>query len=227
MPDARVTDVAVIGEFRADLAEFASSVRRALTDVQLEVRRAMDWITVEQSGYWKAEVRRSHDALAHAKDELAHARTYRQVGDYIPACDEEKKAVEMAKRRLEHAEQKVETVRRWTMAARHAVDEFQGPVQQLMQMLDSDIPHAMVLLERMSMALEQYTTGKAPAAATWEELTGDKATQSMAQPTEDSESRTSDAVAGNSSPVGQNSHNAAPPAAKATDSIHITEPSTS
>ncbi len=45
------------------------------------------------------------------------------------------------------------------IASRHAVDEFQGPVQQLMGMLDGDIPRAIVLLERMSAALEQYCHG--------------------------------------------------------------------
>ncbi len=187
MPDARVTDVAVIGEFRADMADFASAVHRALTDIQLEVRRAMEWLTVEQPAYWRAEVRRSGEALAHAKDELAHARTYKQVGDYIPACIDEKKAVEKAKRRLEYAEQKVEAVRHWAMAARRAVDEFQGPVQQLQSMIDSDIPHSMLLLERMSIALEQYTSGRTPAAATWEELSGTKQAASMAQPVDETD----------------------------------------
>ncbi|HTQ38307.1 MAG TPA: hypothetical protein VMJ32_04730 [Pirellulales bacterium] len=185
MSEARVTEVAAIGEFRADLVDFAGAVRRALTDIQLEVRRAMDWITVEQPGHWQAEVRRGYDAVARAKDELAHARTYKQIGDYIPSCDDEKKAVEMAKHRLEHAEEKLQTVRRWTMAARRAVDEFQGPVQQLMGLLDGDIPHAMVLLERMSMALEQYTSGRTPAAITWEELAANKPGQSMARPTDE------------------------------------------
>ncbi|HZZ27204.1 MAG TPA: hypothetical protein VFE46_04285 [Pirellulales bacterium] len=205
MPDARVTDVSAIGEFRADMVEFANMVRRALTDVQLEVRRGMEWLTVEQPAHWQAEVRRGYDNLAHAKDELAHARTYKQIGDYIPSCDDEKKAVEMAKRRLEHAEQKVAAVRRWSVAAHRAVDEFQGPVQQLMQMLDSEIPHAMVLLERMSIALEQYATGKAPAAATWEELTGAKEKQSVAKPADEADS------AAKQSDAETKSDNSAPP----------------
>ena len=184
MSEARVTDVAALAEFRAALVEFSGGVRRALTDIQLEVRRAMEWVAIDRPAHWKLEVRRGGEALAHAKDELAHSRTYKQIGDYIPACIEEKKAVEKAKRRLEHAEEKIEAVRHWIMATRHAVDEFQGPVQQLMGMLDGDIPRAIVLLERMTIALEQYATGVAPAAITWEELVGDKPGNSVAQPTE-------------------------------------------
>jgi hypothetical protein len=182
MSEAHVTEVVALADFRAALAEFTGEVRRALTDIQLEVRRAMEWITVDRPAHWRLEARRGGEALAHAKDELAHSRTYKQIGDYIPACIEEKKAVEKAKRRVQHAEEKIELVRHWIIASRHAVDEFQGPVQQLMGMLDGDIPRAIVLLERMSMALEQYASGAAPAAITWEELVGEKPSQSVAQP---------------------------------------------
>jgi hypothetical protein len=182
MSEAHVTEVAAVADFRAALAEFSGEVRRALTDIQLEVRRAMDWISIDRPAHWKMEARRSGEALAHAKDELAHSRTYKKIGDYIPACIDEKKAVEKAKHRLEHAEEKLELVRHWIVASRHAVDEFQGPVQQLLGMLDGDLPRAILLLERMSMALEQYAAGSAPAAITWEELAGEKSAQSIARP---------------------------------------------
>ena len=192
MPEAKVNDLAVLADFRAALADFAGQVRRALTDVQLEVRRGMEWITVDRPAHWRFEARRSGEALAHAKDELAHARTYKQIGDYIPACIDEKKAVEKAKKRLEHAEEKVEIVRHWIVASRHAVDEFQGPVQQLMGMLDGDIPRAIMLLERMSAVLEQYATGAAPTAATWEDLV--KEVASAARPADDAPAKKSPTI---------------------------------
>ena len=163
MPDARVTDVAVLDDFRIALADFTLSVRQALTDLQLEIRRAMDWISVDRAAHWQAEARRSSDLVARAKDELAHSKTFKRMDDYTPSCVEEKKAVDMAKRRLEHAEQKVEAVRHWSRAAQVAVDEFQGPVQQLLAMLDGDIPRAIALLERMSRALEDYAATGVPA----------------------------------------------------------------
>jgi hypothetical protein len=190
MPEAHVTETVALAEFRAALAEFANEVRRALTDIHLEVRRAMEWVAVDRPAYWRMEARRSGEALAHAKDELAHSRTYKQIGDYIPACIEEKKAVEKAKRRLETAEKKIEIVRHWIAATRHAFDEFQGPVQQLMSMLDGEIPHAIALLERMSKALEQYATGVAPTAITWEELVGEKQGSSMSRPVDPEGSET-------------------------------------
>jgi hypothetical protein len=185
MPEARVTDVAALDHFRVELAEFNVAVRRALIDIDLEVRRALDWITNDRGPYWQAEVRRGFDNVARAKDDLSHSKTYKKIGDHAPSCEQEKRAVEMAKMRLAHAEGKVEAVKRWSIAARRAVEEFQGPVQQLMGMLDSDIPKAIVLLERMSAALERYRSVSAPAAVKWEDLVSGKQSASMAQPVDE------------------------------------------
>ena len=86
----------------------------------------------------------------------------------------------MANRRLENAERKMEIVRQYGQTAHHAVDEFQGPVQQLLAIVNGDIPHAMAVLERMGDFLSQYATMAAPSAISWDDLVG-KAAQSMAQ----------------------------------------------
>lgn len=184
MSDARVTNVAALMEFRAALAEFAVAVRGALGDVEIEARRAVDWITNDRAAYWRQESRRSADAVAEAKDQLVNARTFKRIGDYTPSCVEEKKALEKAKRRQEHSERKLEAVKHWSRAARRAVDEFQGPVQQLMAMLDGDVPRAMAVLERMHAALESYAATSTPGAISWEDLAGTENT-SMARPIEE------------------------------------------
>jgi len=192
MPEARITDVAVLADFRAALAEFALAARQGLIAIELEVRRALDWISNDRAVYWQSEVRRSTDILARAKDELAHSRTFKRIGDYTPSCVEEKKAVDIARRRLEHAEQKVAAVRRWALTAQRAVDEFQGPVQQLLGMLDGDVPRALATLERMSIALEKYAAIGAPGAIPWEELIGGNVDRSMAQADDESSALAAD-----------------------------------
>ena len=185
MPEARVTDVAALDQFRVALAEFNVAVRRALSISIWKSAGRLDWITNDRGPHWQNEVRRGFDNVARMKDELAHSRTYKKVGDHAPSCEQEKRAVEMAKMRLAHAEGKVQAVKRWSIAARRAVEEFQGPVQQLMGLLDSDIPKAIVLLDRMSAALERYRSINAPTAVKWEDLVGGKGAGSMAQPVEE------------------------------------------
>jgi hypothetical protein len=186
MPNAEVTNVAALVEFRAALATFAVEVRQALSDIGIEAQRGLAWITNDRPAYWRAEQRRSADLVAHAKQDLAQARTYKRIDNYVPTCAEEKKALEMAKRRLENAERKLEIVRQYGQTAHRAVDEFQGPVQQLLAIVNGDIPHAMAVLERMSEFLAQYATMAAPTAITWDTLTG-KAAQSMAQSGDESD----------------------------------------
>jgi hypothetical protein len=184
MPEAQVTNVAAISDFRSGLASFATSTRQALVDLDLEVKRALDWVTRDRPAYWANEARRAAEAVARAKDDLSNSRTFKRIGDFQPACLEEKKALDIAKRRLEHAERKLQVVKQWSMAVRRAVDEFQGPIQQLLGLLDSDIPRGMAILERMSISLEQYLATQTPAAVSWEALTGDQES-SMARPTDE------------------------------------------
>jgi hypothetical protein len=182
MSEASVTNVAAIAEFRIALANFAVLVRQATIDLELESQRALNWITQDRPAHWRSEARRSSDMLARAKDDLVNARTFKKVDNYVPSCAEEKKQVDLCKRRLEHAEQKIDAVRRWSIAAPRAVDEFRGPLQALMATLDGDIPRAMAVLERMSDALDRYTSVAAPTAIKWEEVAGET---SMAQPAEE------------------------------------------
>lgn len=184
MPQARVTNVAALPEFRAMLATFAIEVRQALDEVDMEARKALDWITHDQPAYWQSEIRRSSDAVARAKDDLSQSRTYKRIDEYVPSCAEEKKVLERAKQRQDYAEQKLETVKQWGRAARQAVDKFKGPVQRLTAVLDGDIPRALAVLDRMHDALARYNALGTPAAIQWEDLVGDKA--SMARPEDDS-----------------------------------------
>ncbi len=182
MSQARVTNVAAIPDFRAELATFAVEVRQAISEVEMEVRRALDWITHDRPLYWQGEIRHGNEAVARAKDELSQSRIYKRIDEYVPSCAEEKKALDRTKRRLEHAEQKLEIVKKWARAAQQAVDKFKGPMQRLSAVLDGDIPHALAVLDRMSDALARYAALGAPAAISWEELVADKEQKSVARP---------------------------------------------
>ncbi len=199
MPDARVTDVAAIADFRAALAGFSGEVLRALADLEIETHRAVEWFAHNRPQYWEAELRRAQDAVARAKVDLANSRTFKSIGDFTPSCDQEKKILEAAKRRLEHAQRKLQAVKLWSRAVQQAVEKFRGPIQQLMMVLDGDIPRAMALLERMSVALENYAATSAPAALKWEELAGTADDRSMARSSDDVPTAAEESKAGNQS----------------------------
>ena len=88
---AHVGSIAAIDDFRAALCTFGQDAKQALSMVDMEVRRAMEWLTNQQPLFWQNEVRRGGENVNHAKEELQRCKTFKAMKDYTPACTEEKK----------------------------------------------------------------------------------------------------------------------------------------
>jgi hypothetical protein len=159
---AYVNSVAAIQDFRNALAQYAHESRQGITAMEIEVRRAFDWIAVDRAGFWQAEIRRSMEAVARAKDDLHNARTFKSIGDYTPSCIDERKAVERAQQRLKRAELKAEAVRKWTRSLQHELNEYVGRIAQFTAVLEIDVPQAMAMLDRVLTALNDYIAAKTP-----------------------------------------------------------------
>ncbi len=159
---AYVNSIAAVQDFRNALAQYAHESRQGITAMEIEVRRAFDWVAVDRAAYWQAEIRRSMEAVARAKDDLHNARTFKSVGDYTPSCIDERKAVERAEQRLKRAELKAEAVRKWTRSLQHEMNEYVGRVAQFTAVLEIDVPQAMALLDRVLTSLNDYVAAHVP-----------------------------------------------------------------
>jgi uncharacterized protein YoxC len=160
---ANVHSVEAVRHFKVVLQQYVADVGEALTDLVLEARRAVDWIENDRSRYWPAEFRRSSDAVSESRVALERCEITISPDDRRP-CHDERKALELAKRRLRKAEEMLHVVRKWRVKVKHDAEDFEGQVAKLNQFLDSDIPRAVAALERMSTALDRYVT-KGPADA--------------------------------------------------------------
>jgi len=152
---AKVRSIDAVGTFSAALKNFEEEATGALTSLDMEVRRALEWIHQERKEYWKQQVRRRQDKMAEARGDLERCLTYRST-DEQPSCHEEKIALEKAKRRLRVAEDKVQIVRHWARVLDHEVHEFRGSINQLVHWLQVDHPQSVAALERMMSALSAY-----------------------------------------------------------------------
>jgi len=195
-----VKSIEVIEDFTAALKKYQEEAAAALTDLQLEVQRAIDWIHHDRRAYWNQQVRRGWDRVGQAKADLEQARTFRRVAEHQPACREEKKALDETKRRLQLAEEKLEAVRHWSRAVDRAVIDYRGNLGPLARWLEIDLPQLLATLDRLSRSLQSYLAAEAPAEApeaqpgrlpdeepgeqTSEELSADKET-SPAEPDEE------------------------------------------
>jgi hypothetical protein len=162
---ADVKSIDTLAFVKAALAAYAHESGQALAEVEIEGRRAVEWITVDRAEFWKAEVRRSSDLVNQAMKDLEHCRTFKKVGDNQPSCIEEKKALEKAKARLAFAEQKLAAVRRWTPVVLQQFRETGVRMVHFREIIDGQLPKAIARMERMLKSLDAYKSVSGPAAA--------------------------------------------------------------
>ena len=158
---AQITSTEAVRQFKLALEEFQVEAREAVTQLLLEMRRAVDWIEHDRARYWPHEMQRASDAVLQARNDLERCEMSIREEDKR-SCYEQKLALEKAKRRLRLTEDKVRAVRRWRVAVHREADDFHGRLAKLASCLDMDLPRALATLERMAVALDRYTERAAP-----------------------------------------------------------------
>ncbi len=152
---AKVTSIDVIEHFAAAMTCFGEDARTSLEGIDMEVRRALNWIQREQKDYWTQRIRRGWDEVNIARKELERKLMF-YPGDDRPSTHDERLALEAAKRRLQLAQEKVEAVKRWSHRAQREANEYIGAIQPLKAWLEFELPKALADLGRMARALEDY-----------------------------------------------------------------------
>lgn len=153
---AHLTSTEAVAALRASLLQFAEEANNAITALQLEGRRPMDWIEQDRTMYWPREMRKASDRVAEARLELQRCEMTIS-GEERRSCIQEKKNLQKAKARLELCEQRTAAVRRWKFLMKKAVEDFEVQLSKLSRYLENDIPLAAAELQRMTLALEAYT----------------------------------------------------------------------
>ena len=156
MAQARLTRIDAVQDMATAVDAFRAAATAALEDLDMEIRRALDWIHHDRHEHWDHEVRRGWERVTQTRVELHQAIATRRVGDHEPACVDERKAIVRAKQRLEVAQEKVEAVRHCIRTIDQAVSEYRGSRTALAGWLESEAPRAMSALHRMMDNLEAY-----------------------------------------------------------------------
>jgi hypothetical protein len=151
---AGVTSIESLQDLRNALCSFRKEAGDALCAVELEVRRAFDWVE-DQGKLWQKEVRVREDEVFQAKQDLSRRKGSRMFG-HPPDCTDQEKALHEAEERLWEAQEKTENCRRWVPLLQDAVREYEGPARQVSGLLDVDFARALALLDRKLATLESY-----------------------------------------------------------------------
>lgn len=175
---AKITSTEVVRQFKVALLEYEAQLRDTLAQLELELRRAVEWVEKDRTRYWTEAVRRASEAMGEARRALERAELSIRAEDKR-SCYEQKLAYEQAKRRLRVAEEKTRAVRKWRMAIHREADDFLTQLGRVGNYLDTEFPRAVARLERMAQALAHYTESLPPtdvsgsAAAGRETLPGE------------------------------------------------------
>ncbi len=154
---ANVTSIDAVRAFRAALVNFEENARDAVTCLELEIRRAVNWIEVDRRRYWPTQVKQASEELAQARNALERCQL-KYGSEEAPSCYEQKKNYERAKRRLRYCEEQVRKVKHWTQVLRHELTQFDGQMAQMTICVDSELPRAITAISNMLNALERYAT---------------------------------------------------------------------
>lgn len=161
---AQVRSFDAIQMVRDELVRFANRSNDGLEGLSGEIRRTLDWIEHDRPAYWKMRVSKAYDGVTEAKANLHRCLMY-PINDEQPSCAEERAALKKAEAYLDHCRQKQERVRGWAQTLRHELHEYEGRITKMRNLIDSDTPRAVALLDRTLLALEKYVSGSAAAPA--------------------------------------------------------------
>jgi hypothetical protein len=161
-PRANVRSLDAIRQFRPAVIRFGDDVTAALTGLRTELNRTLQWLDHDCPTHWQQQVRNGFDKVNEARTQLSRKQMM-TIGGRHPDCIEEKKALVRTKQHLELAQEKVKLCRQWSIKAHRAADEYQSRIGRAEQAIVQGIPRMLAILERIVLALEQYTATEGPS----------------------------------------------------------------
>src|SRR5262245_27748161 len=127
---ADVRSIDALRDWYATLTGYGEMLAEALAGVEMELRRAREWLE-EPRRCWQQAAHDCQEEVTRAKAELAQRRMPTWDGR-DPDCTVQERNLKRAKARLEHAEEQVEKCRNWIGKLPRLVDEiYNGKARRL------------------------------------------------------------------------------------------------
>lgn len=154
---ARVDSFSELRQFRASLATFASVAAVALDEAGSDIQRTLLWLREDRYRYWKAQVYTRTEQYTRAKLALKQREVLeRAVAGTRSSCVEERRALQIAERRLRKAEDTFRLVRTYSRQIERESLDYKGATHGLVNAIDTEIANACASLDRMVDSLQRY-----------------------------------------------------------------------
>lgn len=187
MSEAKVESIDAIKSFKRALFKFADAANVSLADAEADMMGVHRWLEHEQRVFWQGNVRKSTELVSRCEEALRHKRIFKDSSGRTPSAVDEEKALAKAKRMKEHAEERLENVRRYTPRVQREIMLYKGQVTRLATTLAGDLPAAAAKLDKMVATLEAYVNLRMTDASNQQpaSLPGGQATSDSPAPADD------------------------------------------
>jgi hypothetical protein len=170
---ARIDSIAELRAFRVALVKFADACNVALGDAEADMQRTLQWLERDQVSYWNNQLAKRAETVSRCKEAVRMKKLFKSPTGSQQSAVEEEKALRIAIRNYEEAEQKIVACKQWSKRLQKEIMMYKGGVTRFTSVLGGDIPRALGALDAMATSLEQYAAlsaggggGGAAAAAT-------------------------------------------------------------
>ena len=155
----KVADIETIARFRAALVQAAETFGLALEEAEGDVERTIMWVSTERPDTWRKRIRKAQDEVVACKSALYRKQEIKATPEARPSVVDERKALERAQRRLEHAEEKLRATKRWANELPRQMAIFKGSLSMMHVLLDREVPRMNAMMRRMEEHLDDYLRG--------------------------------------------------------------------
>ncbi len=158
---AKIKSVEQLEAFRATLLTFIERAAITLSGVDFTIKRARQWVEVDQLQHWKVEHRKRSRQLEQAQQERLTAR----LSTLRDSTTDQDRAVRKAQAALEEAEQKLRKIKHWTREFGRTFLGPQRPVSILEDFVHTELRKGTAHLRETITILDDYLHTPPPPTA--------------------------------------------------------------
>ncbi|MDM4014283.1 hypothetical protein [Roseiconus lacunae] len=160
MSTSDVRNIEALEQFRQGILKLADDWDKTLQEIRISVHRAQRYYTDDVPRYWRRQVELAEQELTESKDELQRKQSAARASDRVSALEAQKR-VARAKQRLEFCRQRQRNAKSLSIEISHQCDEMLGPLADMTDHSENQLPAAAAKLQTMLEALHRYSDASA------------------------------------------------------------------
>jgi hypothetical protein len=160
---ANIDSIDVLKDIKLSLLKFQEAATVSLGDAESETHRVLMWIQTEQDSFWQHQIRKREEIVTRCKEAVRMKKVFKDATGRQQSAIDEEKALKIALRNLEEAQQKLKLVRKWARQLPKEIENYKGSVQRFATTVESQIPTAIGHLEKLAKKIDAYLSVQAPS----------------------------------------------------------------